>query len=60
MPRVAEQAIPAAVSLALAETVLLPRAAAVVEAVAVELDREAFVGPAAVDSVGAGGLVRDR
>src|SRR5215213_7810751 len=42
------------------QPILLPAVAGVVEGVAVELDREPVLGPAAVDAPGAGGAVGDR
>src|SRR4051812_17979075 len=57
---VAAMPVAAGVRLTLPTAVLLPGVARVVVAVAVELDREAVGGPAAVDALGARGLVRDR
>jgi len=49
--------VTASMGLALAAAILLPGVARVVEAVGVELDREAMSGPAAIDVEGAGGAV---
>ena len=49
--------VAAGVGLAFAVAVVLPGVAGAVVAVAVELDGQAVVGPAAVDAVAAGGLV---
>src|SRR3954470_9172796 len=54
---VAAVLVSAGVGLALAPAVLLPGMAGVVEAVAVELDREVVLGPAAVDAAAGGDLV---
>jgi hypothetical protein len=51
---VAAVLVAAGVGLAFALAVLFPGVAAVVVAVAVELDGQVSVGPAAVDAVGAG------
>ena len=56
---VAAKVISTRPSLPLAMTVLLPRVARVVEPVAVELDRQSVLGPAAVDSVAPGRAVGD-
>src|SRR5205823_6255774 len=53
-PAVAGVCVLSGVGLALAFAVLLPRISRVVELVAVELDRERVVGPAAIDPPPAG------
>ena len=57
---VAAEVIPTRAGLALAAPILLPGVARVVEAVAVELDREPLLGPAAVDSAATRRAVGDR
>src|SRR4051794_1132951 len=58
--RVAAELVAARVCLPLPPAVLLPRAAGVVEAVAVELDGQAVLGPSAVDAPTARNAIHDR
>src|SRR5207249_9728247 len=57
VPRVASKLVAAGASLALAAAVLLPGVARVVKAVAVELDGQSMLGPAAIDPPPASGAV---
>ncbi len=57
---VAAEVVPTRSGLALATPILLPRVPGVVELVAVELDGQAVVWPAAVDTAAAGWFVGDR